>query len=339
MTTEEQIQALKLAHKQTREKKLADRIKAVLMLHFGFTYEQIKQALLLDEVTVRRYVQKFQEKGIDGLLKLHYTGGIARLTPIQQATLKEYFREHTPQTVKEAVDYIKKTYAITYSLIGATKLLHRLGFVYKKPKVIPGKVDGKKQEEFVQLYQKTKADLGHNDRIYFLDATHPTHNTKAAYGWILKGKGNDKYIKSNSGRKRLNLNGALNFTEKTAIVLEEKTINTQATINLLEAIKKKQKQGKVYIILDNASHHHARGVRRWLLHHPRFKLLFLPAYSPNLNIIERLWRFFHQQITYNRYFESFKEFKETTLAFFKNLKQHEQQLTTLLTDSFQTLPA
>lgn len=136
----------------------------------------------------------------------------------------------------------------------------------------------------------------------------------------------------------MNLNGALNFSEKTAIVLEEKTIDALATTRLLDAIAKKQKYGKVYIILDNAKHHHARIVRRWMLHHPRFKLLFLPAYSPNLNIIERLWRFFHQQITYNRYFESFKEFKEQTLAFFQNLKQYERQLTSLLTDNFQILP-
>jgi transposase len=217
--------------------------------------------------------------------------------------------------------------------------MHRLGFTYKKPKLIPGKVNVALQEEFIQLYKQTKEELGINDRIYFLDATHPTHNTRTAYGWILKGKQHDKWVKSTSGRKRLNLNGALNFTDKTAIVLEEKTIDALATIHLLEAIKKKQKQGKVYVILDNAKHHHARLVRNWMLNHPRFKLLFLPPYSPNLNIIERLWRFFHQQITYNRYFESFKEFKDTTLAFFKNLKQYEPQLATLLTDSFQTLPA
>lgn len=339
MLTEEQVRELKVAHKQTREKRLADRIKAVLMLHVGFTYEQIKQALLLDEATLRRYVKQFKEKGIPGLLEYRYTGGKSRLSQIQEEEVKEFFKMHTPQTAIEAVNHITKTYGITYSVIGVTKLMHRLGFVYKKPKLLPAKVDKALQEEFIQLYKQTKSDLGHKDRIYFMDATHPTHNTRAAYGWILKGKQNDKYVKSTSGRKRLNLNGALNFRDKTALVLEEKTIDAPATTRLLDAIAKEQKHGKVYVILDNAKHHHARIVRRWMLHHPRFTLLFLPAYSPNLNIIERLWRFFHQQITYNRYFESFKEFKETTLAFFKNLKQYEKQLSSLLTDNFQTLPA
>lgn len=339
MLTEEQVQSLKAAHKQTREKRLADRIKAVLMLHFGFTYDQIKQVLLLDEVTVRRYFKTFKDKGIDGLLEYRYRGGKSRLTITQEKKLKLFFKKNTPQTAIEAVNYIRKTYGINYSVIGVTKLLHRLGFVYKKPKVIPAKADREKQKAFITFYKQTKKNLGVNDGLYFADSTHPTHNTTLSYGWILKGKRNDKFIKTNSARKRLNLNGALNIKDKTVILLEEKTINTDATINLLEAIQEKQRHGKVYLILDNASHHHTKPVKRWLLHHPRFKLLFLPSYSPNLNLIERLWRFFHQKITYNHYYETFAEFKEKTLTFFKNLKQYEKELSTLLTDNFQLFPS
>ena len=334
----QEVLVLKEAHHSSRFRKSADRIKAILLLNKGLSYTQIAEILLLDEVTLRRYVQKFVEKGIDGLLESHYAGGISHLTFTDQQKLKVYLKENTLITAVAVVDHIKKTYGITYSIIGATKLMHRLGFVYKKPKVIPGKIDIVLQKAFIQTYHNTKAHLGKNDKIYFLDATHPTHNTKTSYGWILKGKENDKYVKSNSGRKRINLNGALNWNDKTAIVLDEKTINTEATIHLLEQIKEKQKQGKVYMILDNASYHHAKLVRRWILHHPRFKLLYLPPYSPNLNLIERLWRFFHQKITYNKYFDTFEEFKTTTLDFFKNLKQYDSQLTTLLTDNFQTFP-
>lgn len=339
MLTEEQVIELKLAHKKTREKRLADRIKAVLMVNSGFSFEQIKQALLLDEVTVRRYVKQFKEKGVDGLLECLYTGGRTRLTEIQEEELKLYLQENTKRIAKEIADYVEKTYSVKFSVIGITKLLHRLGFTYKKPKIIPGKADKAKQEEFLKLYKQTQGALGENDRIYFADSTHPQHNTRSSYGWILKGKKNDKFVKTNSGRKRLNLNGVLNFKEKTAVVLEEKTINSKATINLLETVKTKQPKGKVFLIVDNASYHHSREVSNWLLHHRRFKLLFLPPYSPNLNLIERLWRFFHQKVTWNHYFETFEEFKNTTLNFFKNLKQYQKELSTLLTDNFQALPA
>lgn len=336
--TETQVIQLKLAHKQTREKRLADRIKAVLMVHFGFTYAQITQALLLDEVTIRRYFNIFRDKGVEGLLEYRYAGGKSHLTIIQEREILAYFKEHTVRTAKEAVDHLQKAYRVTYSVIGVTKLLHRLGFAYKKPKIIPGKVDPAKQEAFLKTYQETKSNLGPNDGMYFLDSTHPQHNTQPSYGWILKGKANDKLVKTNSGRERLNLNGALNFHDKTAIILEEKTINKEATIRLLKAIRKKQTKGKVYLILDNASHHHARVVKRWILHHPRFKLVFIPSYSPNLNLIERLWRFFHQKVTWNHYFETFAEFRKTSLSFFKNLDLYQKELSTLLTDNFQLLP-
>lgn len=338
MLTDQQVIELKLAHKQTREKRLADRIKAILYVHFGLSYTEIAKLLLFDEVTVRRYYKMFEEKGVNGLLEYRYRGGQSRLTLVQETEIKIYFKNHTPRTGKEVVDHIHKTYGVIYSVIGVTKLLHRLGFTYKKPKIIPGKVNLLKQKEFLNRYRETKAQLGLNDRMYFLDATHPQHNTQPNYGWILKGKADDKYIKTNSGRDRLNLNGALNFKDKTAIVLEEKTINATALINLLEAIRKKQKNGKVYLILDNAKHHHALLVRQWRLHHPRFKFLFLPAYSPNLNLIERLWRFFHQKVTWNHYFETYEEFKKTSLNFFKNLNFYEKELSTLLTDNFQLLP-
>lgn len=337
--TNEQVIVLKQAHKTTKDKRLADRMKAVLSLNAGFEYEHVAAILLLDEITLRRYVRKFQEKGIEGLLEYRYRGGKSRLTRNQEEELKIFLRDNTKRTAKEVADHTNKTYDIVFSVIGVTKLLHRLGFTYKKPKIIPGKADRAKQEAFLRTYEETKKSLGPHDRMYFADATHPLHNTQPGYGWILKGKANDKLVKTTSGRKRLNLNGILNIADKTAIVLEEETINTDATIRLLEAIVQKQKTGKVYVVLDNARHHHAKRVRNWILNHPRFKLLFLPSYSPNLNIIERLWKFFHQRITWNRYFETFEEFKSVTLTFFRNLKHYEKDLSSLLTDNFQLLSA
>jgi transposase len=336
--TEEQIKVLRFEHRHLRDKKLADRIKAILALNSGYSYEQISNMLLLDEVTLRRYVQKFQEQGISGLLECHYHGGKSQLSTLEQQALETYLVSHTLTTAKEISDHIQKTYGKKYSVLGVTKLLHRMGFTYKKPKIIPGNVSPVLQEEWIKRYESIKETLGKNDHIYFSDATHPTHNTKPSYGWIKKGKKNDVYIKSNTGRSRLNVLGAMNITNKIAVVIERKTIDALAIIDLCEEVKKKQPHGKVYMILDNAKYHHARIVNNWFLNHPRFKRIFLPAYSPNLNIIERLWRFFHQKVTNNHYFATFQEFKEVTMQFFQNLKEYKEELETLLTENFQTLP-
>lgn len=336
--TEEQVKVLRQAHRTIRDKKLADRIKAVLSLNSGFEYAQVAKILLLDEITLRRYVKQFKEKGIDGLLECRYGGGRSRLNPGQKQELKIFLRDNTKRTAQEVVEYVLKTYGFSYSVIGITKLLHRLGFSYKKPKIIPGKADSAKQEEFLNKYEAIKTGMKENDSIYFLDSTHPQHNTNPSYGWILKGKDNDKYIKTNSGRERINLHGALNLKKHTAIVMEQKTINHKSVLKLLRRLKITHPRGKIYLILDNASYYHARQVTAWVKGHRRFKLIFLPSYSPNLNLIERLWRFFHQKITWNHYFETYEEFRKVSLKFFKNLNLYEKELSTLLTDNFQLVP-
>lgn len=336
--TEEDIVSLRRLHRTIKDKKAADRIKAVVMLHYGFTYQEIAKALFLDETTLNRYVKRFKEKGIGGLLECQYAGGRTRLTLLQEQELKLYLRDNTKRTAKEVVSYIYETYGIKYSTIGVTKLLHRLGFSYKKPKIVPGKADRAKQEEFLQTYNQIKENLGSNDQIYFLDSTHPEHNTKPSYGWILKGKANDKLIKTNSGRERLNLSGALNLNSKQAVILSEETINRFVTLKLLKKLERTQPRGRIYLILDNATYYHAKVVTDYVKKKKRITLLFLPSYSPNLNVIERLWRFFHSKITWNHYFETLEEFKKETLRFFKHLDKYKPELDNLLTDNFQLVP-
>ncbi|PIS22222.1 IS630 family transposase [candidate division WWE3 bacterium CG08_land_8_20_14_0_20_41_10] len=335
----QQVEELKQKHRVIKDKRLADRIKVILSLNAGYEFSQIAIILLLDEGTLRRYYTNYQNSGVDGLLELHYIGGQSNLSADQEEKLKLYLEENTKRTAKEVLSYIAETFNTTYTVVGATKLLHRLGFTYKKPKIVPGKADKAKQDAFIQTYKNIRKHLGASDQLYFLDSSHPEHNTKPSYGWILKGKAHDKIVKTNTGRERLNLNGALNFMDKTAVVLNEERIDHKAVLKLLRKLEAKHSKGKVYMILDNARYYHAKEVSAWVKKHRRFKLVFLPAYSPNLNVIERLWKFFHQQVTWNRYFETFAEFKKETLRFFRHLEKHRSELDTLLTDNFQVVPA
>jgi len=89
--------------------------------------------------------------------------------------------------------------------------------------------------------------------------------------------------------------------------------------------------------MDNASYNHHGELELFLSDHPGIHIHYLPAYSPNLNIIERLWRFFYSK-HHDKYFEKFKDFKQDALKFFENIHQYDDELKTLLTDSFQALP-
>lgn len=246
----EEIIVLQEAHHAARDKRKADRIKTVLLLNQGYKYSEIARILLLNDSTAREYFKEYQDLGLDGLVEDNYSGSESFLSIQEQQALTLYLKEQTLKTVKEVVFHVSATYQKQYSIEGMTHLLHKLGFVYKKTKIIPGKLDVQKQEEFKGEYQKLKDNLNPKDRIYFVDASHPHHNNKSSYGWIPEGE--ERWIKTNTGRKRVNINGALTLNDLTIITRLEETINVDAMVLLIKNIEQDQPEGEIHLILDNA---------------------------------------------------------------------------------------
>ncbi len=338
--TAREVGILREAHYDSRFRKRADRIKAILFLNQGFGFEQTAKLLMLDEVTIRRYLKEFKQGGVDLLVEDNYSGSESFLSVSEREQLTLYLKTRTLKTVKEVNFYVRQAYGKQYSVEGMTHLLHKLGFVYKKTKIIPGKLDAFKQEEFKKDYQALKDNLSPEDKIYFVDASHPHHNNESSYGWIPKGE--ERWIKTNTGRKRVNINGALtlnDLTGPTVITRLEETINADAMVLLIRNIEDHQPEGQIYLILDNARYNHAVKVKNYVEKSGRVHLVFLPSYSPNLNVIERLWLFFHQKVLYDKYYGAFPEFKEAVLSFFANINLYKEELRSRLTDSFQVIPA
>jgi transposase len=333
--TAQEINILREAHHSAWHRKSADRIKTILFLNEGFSFAEVAKLLLLDDTTIRRYLKEYNKKGVDGLLESRYHGSTSLLTKAQEASLTLHLKEHTYQKVSGAIAYVAKTYHVTYSPEGMTHLLHRLGFTYKKMKLIPGKLNPAKQEAFKEEYEQLKNTLRSEDKIYFLDACHPQHNSIATYGWIYTK--DTKTLKTNTARKRINLNGAVNIQDMNITVLEEPTINADAAIRLVEAIEKRQPTGKIYLIMDNARYNHAKKLKTYIKDKERIQIIYLPAYSPNLNIIERLWKFFKEEKLRGQYYETYQEFRTTVMNFFRDIEQYKPRLKTRLTDSFQTV--
>ena len=330
-----QINDLRIQHRKSREKRICDKIKAILLLDKGYSYEQIAEVLLIDDSTIHRWYIRYEEGGIEGLLADFYLGGGSYLTEKQKKGLIEQLETNVYLTAKEICVYVLKRFKVDYTVKGMTNLLHTLGFRYKKPKHVPGKSNIEAQLEFIDAYEKLKKKKKQEDRIYFMDGVHPLHNSQPAYGWIRKGT--DMVLQSNTGRERLNLNGAYNIEDHTAVVQESDSINAQSTVSLLQKMMKNQPLGLLYVILDNARYYRSEIVREFVKKNKRINLVFLPPYSPNLNIIERLWKFFKKKITYNKYYEKFAVFREFCLRFFKNLDKYRVELETLMTDNFQLI--
>ncbi|MDR0703680.1 MAG: transposase [Planctomycetaceae bacterium] len=103
---------------------------------------------------------------------------------------------------------------------------------------------------------------------------------------------------------------------------------------MLQKILKFYRQKTIPLFVDNAAYDKSRLVKKWLKKHKNIRLHFLPAYSPNLNLIERLWGFFKKTILYNKSIEKFSDFQESCRSFFRYQKKYAENLRTLVTDNF-----
>ncbi len=210
-------------------------IKTVYLLGKGWTTSRVAEALLIDRETVRNHFKRYRKGGVEALRQNEAGGSQALLNEEQQSALDLHLKEHFYLTYKEVAHYVKQTWGVSYSESGITQLLKRMGYVYKKPKLVPGKANAEKQREFIKRYDELKATKAPKDLIYFMDAVHPHHNPIAGYGWIKRGQ--DRKIRSNTGRRRLNINGVIDCTTQQVIVRYDDTINAQSTIALFQQIE------------------------------------------------------------------------------------------------------
>jgi len=333
--TRDKQEYLKQIYKKSRDAKASRKAHVILLLNEGFSYTEVARLCFVDEMTTRRYEATYKKDGVSSILISNFKESLCSLSEEQLQELKLHLAEVVYPTTQAVAEYVKKKYSVEYSSRGMTKLLKREGFVYKKPQVIPEKADSEAQKKFVEEYKKLKSNLDPDDVILSMDGTHPAHNSKPAYGWFLKGK--TACIKSNTGRKRININGAISLSDFSEIFRAYKSINAESTIDLLKAIEALYPKAKrIYIKCDNARYYRSKMVMEFLKT-SKIILIFLPTYSPNLNLIERLWKFFHEKVTNNRYYEKFEDFELATMGFFENLSCYKKGFSVRLKNNFQII--
>lgn len=324
---------LVIQHRQTRDGKVRDRIKAVLAYDDGYSYIEIAKILLLDDETIRRHISDYHDK--NKKLDLQSGGSESKLTAVEAEKLIKHISEVTYLRVKDICHYVKHEFGKIYSISGMTLWLHSNGFTYKKPHAVPAKANLKQQQEFIQQYKKLKAEAGNKEPIYFADSVHPQHQVKLSYGWMLRGE--RKVIATNAKHYRLNIMGGICLSGHRVIYQQAEQINADAIANFLVKLRKSN-PGKhlVHLILDNAGYNRDKRVQEFA-QSLGIKLHYLPPYSPNLNPIERLWKIMHEQTTYNKYYEKFADFADAVTNFFKKIGKKKGILRTRINDNFQLI--
>jgi len=325
--------ALRERHRKERDRRVADRIKAVLLRDKGYSYEEIAEVLFLSDEGARKHVADYlrEEK-----LAPENGGSESHVDEEQSAKLLAHLQERTYLYVREIVAYVSATFGVTYSVPGMTAWLHRNGFSYHRPAVVPAKADQAKQEAWLAWYERLKQTIGDDDHILFGDGVHPTHEVQVACGWIRKGVRKD--IPTNGSGKRLNIVGALDLAQMKVYTQEYETIRAEQMIAFLTYLLAQLPRGVIHLIFDQARYSTCAEVAAWLALNPRIRLHFLPSYSPNLNAIECLWKVMREHVMYNRYYAHFKDFTEAIRGFFSTtFPQNARQWTDRLTDNFRVM--
>lgn len=332
--TEQQKAELERLHDFSRDGRVRDRIKAILLASEGWSSAMIAQALRLHQTTIDHHISEFLNKG---KLKPENGGSDSKLSAEQTAFLISQLSDNLFHHTRDVIAFVTRTWNIIFSIPGMNKWLHRNGFTYKKPSGVPHKLSEEKQRQFIEYYKELKTTVG-DEPILFIDGVHPTQATKISYGWIRKGQ--KKAVKTTGSRTRLNIMGALNLKALTSpLICEYKTINEYNVSLFLNEIRKvyPDYNQKIHVILDGAGYHRSQLVKDWA-EVVNIRLHYLPPYSPNLNPIERMWKLMNEHARNNRYFSSTREFREAISVFFnQTLPDIADSLTSRINDHFQVL--
>ncbi|WMY75747.1 IS630 family transposase [Buttiauxella selenatireducens] len=333
ITSEQKIELEKL-HDSSRDKRVCDRIKAILLASEGWSSAMIAQALRLHQTTVDHHISEFLN---NGKLKPENGGSVSKLSAKQTSLLISQLSDNLFHHTHEIIAFIARTWDVAFSVPGMNKWLHRHGFSYKKPSGIPHKFSEEKQTQFIEYYEQLKAAVG-DEPVLFIDAVHPTQATKISYGWIRKG--HRKAVETTGSRTRLNIMEALNLKAPAQpLICEYKTINEYNVSRFFNEIRKEYPDYNktVHVILDGAGYHRSQLVKDWA-EVVNIRLHYLPPYSPNLNPIERMWKVMNEHARNNRYFSCTREFRDAISEFFsQTLPDIAESLASRINDHFQVL--
>ena len=316
--------------------RLKVRFIALLMLAKGFELENVASIVGKSIKTIENWHCQYVEKGIDSLNSFQYKPKQTYLKTEQIEEVIAWVKKTNPGKTKEVREYIKDRFKVTYCNEAARKLLKKNGLKIIRPKVIPGKAPSEdEQKETVEKYFDMKSSCKPGTAFLFGDGMHLVHQNIPGLCW---GDPKDPPIlKTNTGRQRLNILGAYNPDSHSFVHLTgEENCNADRAIEYFDMIIKTYRQELgIVLFLDNASYFKAEIVSKWLEDHPKLQIEFLPPYSPNLNLIERFWRFAKEKLVKNTYYEKYKTFRAKVFQFLNHVDEHVEELRTLMVEKFE----
>jgi transposase len=332
--TPEQIDALHFERFHHPHPRVQQKMEAVYLKSQGLLHQDICRLTRITENTLRSFLRQYQEGGIERLKRTDWAGPTGELDE-HRATLEEYFRQNPPRSTTHAAGDIERLTGIRRGPTQVRQCLKGLGLKFRKVGMIPAKADADAQAKFLgeELQPRLRRAQRLRRVVCFVDAAHFIHGPYRGYLWCFV----RFLVRGPSGRKRLNVLGAIDaVTHELTTVVNDTVIDALAVCELLRKLSVRYAGLPLTLVLDNARYQKCALVKQ-LAKELRIELLYLPTYSPNLNLIERLWKFVKKECLSCRYHEDFARFKAAIVECLDGVEgKHKAAIASLLTLNFQT---
>jgi transposase len=338
--TEEDRRALTHDRYYYPDPRVQRKMEVLWLKSFGLPHDRIALYAGVSRRTLQRYLNEYRDGGLAALRRCpwpHPGGALAG----HESSLEEVFREHPPRSAKQARALIERHTGVRRGLTQVRHFLKdRLGLRWRKTGAIPVppretvEEHARKQAAFLREELEPRLEQARRGRrqVYFVDAAHFVFAPFLGSLWCAA----RLFVRAASGRKRYNVLGALDAVSHRMIrVTNDGYINAESVCDLLRAVAESAVGSPITLVLDNARYQKCALVQG-LAASLGIELLYLPGYSPNLNLIERLWRFVRKQSLDSTYHEDFAQFQAAIDGCLNNLTTvHKAEMDTLLTHKFQ----
>lgn len=302
---DEERQLMRKEAQQTYDKNHARRLIAMLMLHQGMTVTDVARLLCAARSSVGRWINWFTLHGVEGLKSLRPgraprwpVADILQLLPLLvQRSPKDFGWLRSRWSTELLVLVINRLFDVTLHRSTLHRYLRQADMVWRRAAPTL-KIKDPHYEEKRLVIDQALAQEQTAHTVFYQDEVDIDLNPKIGADWMPKGQ--QKRIATPGQNQKHYLAGALHSGTGRVHYVSGSSKSSDLFISLLETLRRTYRRAKtITLVADNYIIHKSRKVERWLEENPKFRLLFLPMYSPWLNPIERQWLSLHETITRN----------------------------------------
>lgn len=315
-----------MQRKKEKSRTVRNRLHTIWLLYQGYRRGDCARILGLHPNTITAYIKLYNQGGIEALCTLNYRKPVSEMA-VHSEAIKTAINSLLPDNIAAIRQWISDNLGIDRSLHRVRVFVRKLGVKRRKTRRFPGGINVAelidKQEEFKEknLFPMLKKTVSEDLDMIFMDTAHFVMGSFKSYVWSME----PRYKPTAHGRYRINVIGGLDIKRRQVLSsYNDTTVDASTIADYLKWLRNNHYldlNKRLYIILDNARYQHCDWIREeadiW-----NIELVFLPSYSPNLNLIERLWKYMKKQLA-KSYFYTDVGFENAIVRLLENVNFEE----------------